>query len=158
METTNEPAALDQITSIVLSHGFLYGFVGGFVVAIIVVLLFALLRRIRSGCQTSIEIKGEHGCVLLNRKAAREFVIQSLEEFAGIAVKQVHVYSRKGGYIISVDIDFARGTNLAAQKDAMQQKIVRDLQEKAGVISHLAVELRILSFSGSAPAPVEQPD
>lgn len=147
---------LDSIAREAWSGGFSLGLSLGLGCGLVVLLLLIFLhfRRQYRLRNRRIHVAGKFGAIYLTRRAVRDMVMGSLDEFRDVTVKNVEVYTEQGRHRIAVDIEVAPGTKLKAEGDQMQEKVISDLKDLAGVTQEITVPFTVLSFAGSHRAGV----
>ncbi|MDT8389348.1 MAG: hypothetical protein RRC34_02450 [Lentisphaeria bacterium] len=135
------------------------GFFAGIALFLVLFLLLVLIKRValRKRGTVGIAVGGGMGELFITTSAVREFVARLLGEFDAVHLRAFKLVTRGKKVTLTLEISVAARTGLPPLRDAIQERVITEMEEKLGLSAPPKVNLKIRSFQVSDTSPPSEP-
>jgi len=124
------------------------GFIAGLALFLVLFLVLLIVKRIstRGKKSSGIMVDGNMGHLFITTSAVREFVSRVLKEFPDIRLRGLKLLSSGSKVDITLEVGVTSQSGLPALRDAVQSRVITEVEEKLGLGQPPKVNLRVRSL------------
>lgn len=138
------------------------GFFAGIALFLVLFFVLLLVKRVlvRKRSTAGIAVGGSMGELFITTSAVREFVARLLGEFEAVHLRSLKLTAKGKKVTLTLELGVNAKTGLPPLRDAIQERVITEMEEKLGLNSPPKVNLKIRSFQlqAVAPEPWKEPE